>query len=148
RDGERIGILECDETGITAEHEHRAMREVEHAERAIDDGQAGADQRQQRSERQAIEHLRNEVRPVNHENKSQYPPVRPKLTSLSAIPTKTAPRENTTRDAKAKVSLRYSRRAYSRTHPASASDLRRARFRRCRNSLPCPSCPCPSCPSR
>ncbi len=46
-DGERPGILEGDIAGVAAEHEHRAMREVEHPERAIDDGQAGADQRQQ-----------------------------------------------------------------------------------------------------
>src|ERR1700761_2541830 len=98
------------------------MREVEHAERAIDDGQARTDQRQQGSERQAVEELRNEIRPVNHENKSQYPPNRPELTSLSAAPTKTPPRERTTRAAESKVSLRYSRRDYNRMHPASASD--------------------------
>src|ERR1700761_8259068 len=124
------------------------MREVEHAERAIDDRQARTDQSQQGSERQAVEELRNEIRPVNHENKSQYPLYRPRLTSLSAAPTKTTSREGNTRDAESKVSLRYSRRDYSRTHPASALNLRRARSRRYRNSLPCPSCPCPSCPSR
>ena len=39
-DDERTGIFEGDIAGIAAEHEHRAVREVEHAERAVDDGQA------------------------------------------------------------------------------------------------------------
>ena len=38
-DDERVGIGVRDVTGVAAEHEHRAMREVEHAERAVDDGQ-------------------------------------------------------------------------------------------------------------
>src|SRR3954468_16264940 len=42
------------------------MREVEHAERAVDDGQAGADQREQGAEREPVEKLRNEVGPTNH----------------------------------------------------------------------------------
>ncbi len=41
RDDERSGIAVGDLAGIAAEHEHRAVREVEHAERAVDDGQAG-----------------------------------------------------------------------------------------------------------
>jgi hypothetical protein len=47
------------------------MREVEHAERAVNDGQAGADQRQQGAKRQAVEYLRNEIWPINHETGSQ-----------------------------------------------------------------------------
>jgi hypothetical protein len=42
------------------------MREVEHAERAVDDGQAGADQREQGAEREPVEKLRNEVGPTDH----------------------------------------------------------------------------------
>ena len=67
RDHERSGILEGDIAGVAAEHEHRAMREVEHAERAVNDGQAGTDQRQQSAQRQTVEYLRNEIRPINHE---------------------------------------------------------------------------------
>ncbi len=48
-DGEGAGRLERDEAGIAAEHEHGAVRQVEDAERAVDDGEAGADQRQQRT---------------------------------------------------------------------------------------------------
>src|SRR6185437_4741896 len=66
RDDERAGVLERDITGVAAEHEHRAMREVEHPERAIDDGQPGTDERKQSSQRQAVEYLRNEIRPINH----------------------------------------------------------------------------------
>ena len=57
RDDERTGIFIGHEAGVTADHEHRAMREVEHAERAVDDGQPGADQRQQGTERQPVEYL-------------------------------------------------------------------------------------------
>ena len=49
-EGARIGI--GDPAGVAAEHEHRAVREVEDAERAVDDGQAGGDQREQRAEHQ------------------------------------------------------------------------------------------------
>ena len=42
------------------------MREVEHAERAVDDREARADQREQRAEHQTVEHLRDEIRPVQH----------------------------------------------------------------------------------
>ena len=45
---EPVGLVR-DIAGVAAEHEHRAMRQVQHAERAVDDGEAGADQRQQRA---------------------------------------------------------------------------------------------------
>jgi hypothetical protein len=51
-------VLVRDVTGVAAEHEHRAMREVQHAERAVDDRQPRADEREQRSEREAVEQLR------------------------------------------------------------------------------------------
>jgi len=57
RENERIRVSVGDISGIAAEHEHRAMREVENAERPIDDRQAGGDQRQQRAEHQPVEHL-------------------------------------------------------------------------------------------
>ena len=55
RDDERTGIGVGHAAGVTAEHEHRAMREVEHPERAIDDRQPGTDQREQGPERQPVE---------------------------------------------------------------------------------------------
>jgi len=67
-DDEGAGIFERDIAGVTTEHEHRAVGEIEHAERSVDDRQAGADQREQRSERQAVEQLGNEIGPANHEN--------------------------------------------------------------------------------
>ena len=60
------GIAVGDPAGIAAEHEHRAMRQVKDAERAIDDRQAGGNQRQQRAEHQPVEALRYEVGPVDH----------------------------------------------------------------------------------
>ena len=68
RDDEGVGIGVGDIAGVAAEHEHRAMREVEHAERAVDDRQAGRDQRQQRAEHQPVEHLRNEISPIDHDS--------------------------------------------------------------------------------
>ncbi|MGY3471518.1 hypothetical protein ACVW0I_008389 [Bradyrhizobium sp. LM6.11] len=65
-ENERFRVLVGDEAGIAADHEHRAMREVEHAERAVNDGQAGADQREQGAEREPVEKLRNEIGPTNH----------------------------------------------------------------------------------
>ena len=40
-DDEGAGIGVGDPAGIAAEHEHGAVREVEHAERAVDDRQTG-----------------------------------------------------------------------------------------------------------
>ena len=68
RDDERAGIAIGDPAGVAAEHEHGAMREVEHAERAVDDRQAGRDQRQQRAEHQSVERLRDEICPIDHES--------------------------------------------------------------------------------
>ena len=51
--GERAGILIGDDAGIAADHEHGAMREIEHAQRAVDDRQTGTDQRQKRADDQA-----------------------------------------------------------------------------------------------
>ena len=65
-DEEGTGRLERDIAGIAAEHEHRAMRQVQHAERAVDDRQPRADQRQQRARRQPVEQLRDEIRPGDH----------------------------------------------------------------------------------
>jgi hypothetical protein len=62
-----LGVFIGDEAGVAAEHEHRAVREVEHAERAVDDGEARADEREQRPQHQAVEHLRNEIDPIDHE---------------------------------------------------------------------------------
>ena len=55
RDDEGPGRLERHVAGIAAQHEHRAVRQVQHAERAVDDGQARADQRQQRARCQSVE---------------------------------------------------------------------------------------------
>src|SRR3546814_8062130 len=62
RDGNQIGIgqLVGNETGIAADHEHRAVREVEDTQRAVDDRQAGTDQRQQGTEHQPVEHRSEE----------------------------------------------------------------------------------------
>ena len=60
----RIGV--GDPAGVAAEHEHRAMREIQHAERAVDDGEARGDQRKKRAEHQPVETLRYEIRPVDH----------------------------------------------------------------------------------
>ena len=65
-DDERAGVGIGDPAGVAAEHEHRAVREIEHAERAVDDRQAGGDQREQRAEHQPVEALRYEVSPVDH----------------------------------------------------------------------------------
>ena len=66
RDDERAGIGVGDPAGIAAQHEHRAMREVEHAKHAVDDRQPRGDQREQRAEHQPVETLRDEIRPVDH----------------------------------------------------------------------------------
>ncbi len=62
--GARIGI--GDPAGVAAEHEHRAVGKVEDAERAVDDGQAGGDQRQKRPEHHSVEDLRDKIGPVDH----------------------------------------------------------------------------------
>src|SRR5262249_2362308 len=67
RRDERAGVLVGDEPGVSAEHEHRAVREVEHAERAVDDGEPRADQREQRAQHEPVEHLRDEIDPVDHD---------------------------------------------------------------------------------
>ena len=61
---------------IAAQHEHRAVRQVEHAQRAVDDRQAGADERQKRPQHQAVEHLRDEVSPGEHSS-PRHSPMRP-----------------------------------------------------------------------
>ena len=65
-DDERAAVGIGDPAGVAAEHEHRAMRQIEDAERAVDDRQAGGDQREERAEHQAIEALRYEGGPVDH----------------------------------------------------------------------------------
>src|SRR5262245_60372761 len=42
------------------------MCEVQYAERAVDDRQARGDQREQRTEHEPVEALRNEICPVDH----------------------------------------------------------------------------------
>src|SRR5262249_45976210 len=66
RRDERPGVAVGQPAGIAAEHEHGAMREIEDAERAIDDGEARGDQRKQRAEHQPVETLRNEIGPIDH----------------------------------------------------------------------------------
>ncbi len=63
-DDKGAGETIAEPAGIAAEHEHSAVREVEHAERAVNDRQAGRNQRQQRAEHQPIETLRDEIRPI------------------------------------------------------------------------------------
>ena len=139
-DDERSGIAVGDIAGVTAEHEHRTMREVQNAERAVDDGQARRDQRQQSAERQPVEQLRYEISPVDHGCVAR---TRGSVEISCDSPTTQTPRAGI---------LRPRRRGQpsisgvvaevdSRTRPASASGPCRARFRRCRSSLPCPSCP-------
>src|SRR5262249_28028957 len=52
--------------GIAAEHEHRAMRQVENAERAVDDCQPRRDQSQQGTEDEPVKALRYEISPADH----------------------------------------------------------------------------------
>ena len=66
RNDEGFGVAVCDKAGVAAEHEHRAVREVEDTERAVDDRQARGNQRKQRAEHQPVEHLRNEISPIDH----------------------------------------------------------------------------------
>ena len=66
RDDERSGIAIGDKAGVTAEHEHRAVREVQNAKRAVNDSQARRDQRQQSAEHQPVKSLRYEISPVDH----------------------------------------------------------------------------------
>ncbi len=66
-DDERPRIAVGEPAGIAAQHEHRPVREVENAERAVNDRQAGRDQRKQRAEHQPVETLRNEIAPVDHD---------------------------------------------------------------------------------
>ena len=66
RQDKRPGIGIGNPAGVAAQHEHRAVGEVKHAERAIDDRQAGRNQREKRAEHQSIETLRYESCPVDH----------------------------------------------------------------------------------
>ncbi len=56
----RAGRLQHHEQGIGAQHEQSAVSEVQHAEGAEDDGQATADQGEQRAECEAVECLRQQ----------------------------------------------------------------------------------------
>ena len=143
-EGARVSV--CHPAGVTAEHEHGAVREVEHAERAIDDRQAGRDQRQQRAEHQPIEALRYKIRPVDHASVRN--------SCLGAISVKPAgfapgnmlrqrrhggcraPRHDGIKAFSASpirrrrmAAVRRSRRACSRTHRVSASAARLERPR-------------------
>src|SRR4051812_47104208 len=66
RSNERPCVAVGEPTGVAAEHEHRAVREVQYSERAVNDGQAGGDQREQRAKHEAVETLRYEIGPVDH----------------------------------------------------------------------------------
>ena len=63
RDGrqEGPGILVGDHARVAAHHEHRAMGEIEHAQGAVDDREAGTEQREKRAQNQPIEHLPEEI---------------------------------------------------------------------------------------
>src|SRR6478752_304131 len=66
RGDERSRRLERYIARIATEHEHRAVREVQHAQRAVDDRESRADEGKQRAERQAVEQLRKEIGPSDH----------------------------------------------------------------------------------
>ena len=63
-EGARISV--GDPASIAAQHEHCAVREIEDAERAVDDRQARRDQREKGAEYNAVENLRNKIGPVDH----------------------------------------------------------------------------------
>jgi hypothetical protein len=65
-DNERTRVAVGDPARVAAEHEHRAVREIEDAERPVDDGQPRRDQCEQGAEHQAVEALRQEIRPIDH----------------------------------------------------------------------------------
>src|SRR5574340_1165656 len=65
-DDERAGGAGNYKHRVRTQHEQRTVREVEHAERAENDGKAAAYERQQRSKREAIEGLREEQRRARH----------------------------------------------------------------------------------
>ena len=88
RDDEGAGERSTRPAGVAAEHEHRAMGEIQHAERAVDDRQAGGDQRQQRAEHQPVEELREEIGPIDH-GRSAFPGAAPSLTATARL--RTAP---------------------------------------------------------
>ena len=80
RQDEGAGIGIGDPAGVAAEHEHRAMGEIQHAQHAVDDRQAGGDQREQRAEHQPVETLRYEISPVDHaaaRPEADEPPIPP-----------------------------------------------------------------------
>jgi hypothetical protein len=63
---ERMRRLQSDEAGIGAKREQRPMREVEHAERAQDDGEAAARQCQKQAESKPVEGLGEKRRQAWH----------------------------------------------------------------------------------
>src|SRR6185437_10510566 len=85
---ERSGIGVGHPSGVTAEHEHRAMREVQDAERAVDDGEPRRDQREQCAEYQPIEALRDEIAPIDHKFSSSPRSSRPGFPGHTGHPSK------------------------------------------------------------
>jgi hypothetical protein len=71
RHDKRVGVGKGEPPGIPAEHEHGAVREIEHPERAVDDRQARSHQRQKGAEHEAVEQLRYKIRPVDHSRTSR-----------------------------------------------------------------------------
>jgi hypothetical protein len=65
-DDEGAGIAGHHIDRIGADHEQRAMRQVEHAQRAENDGEPAAYERQQHPKGKAVEGLRNQQRRAGH----------------------------------------------------------------------------------
>ena len=62
-------MAEHDKGRIGAEHEHGAVGEIQHAERAENDGEPTRDQRQQAAEGDPVEGLREKLREGGHREK-------------------------------------------------------------------------------
>src|SRR5262245_61142963 len=75
RSNEGVRVAIGQPASITAKHEHGAVREIEDAERAVDDGQTGRDQREQSAQHQAVETLRYEIGPIDHQSSNSGPVV-------------------------------------------------------------------------
>jgi hypothetical protein len=66
RGGERVEMAQHHESRVGAQHEHRAVREIEHAQGAENDGEPTGDQRQQATERDTVKCLREELGKRGH----------------------------------------------------------------------------------
>ena len=130
-DDERAAVGVGDPAGVAAEHEHRAVRQIEDAERAVNDRQAGGDQREERAEHQPVEALRYEIRPVDHVVARLGEDRVPTLWPASTRPAMPNPSRrygrhdgvnapSAPRRAERAVSVRCNRRACSRRRRVSA----------------------------